>query len=178
LVVVKTFFLGAVTGVAILAAGVAVYFMAGIAPAATTAAPMPLEHFFAKSALRARISRESPKSVPITADETTYLEGVRVYREDCAVCHGLPGVPQSAIAKGLFPKAPQLFKGKGVTDDEPGETYWKVANGIRLTGMPGFRQSLSEREAWQVTLLLAHADALSNPVLSALTASVEQPNIK
>jgi len=24
----------------------------------------------------------------------------------------------------------------GVSDDEPGETYWKVANGIRLTGMP------------------------------------------
>jgi thiosulfate dehydrogenase len=106
------------------------------------------------------------------------LEGVRVYREDCAVCHGLPNVPQSAIAKGLFPEAPQLFKGKGVTDDDAGETYWKVVNGIRLSGMPGFRQSLSDREAWQVTLLLAHADTLSNTVRSALTVPVGQPNMK
>jgi thiosulfate dehydrogenase len=171
--VVKTFFLGAATGVAIVVAGVAVYFMAGIAPAATTSAAMPLEGFFAKSALRARISRESPKSVPIAADETSYLEGTRIYRDNCAVCHGLPGVPQSAIAKGLFPEAPALFKGKGVTDDEPGETYWKVVNGIRLTGMPGFRQSLSERQAWEVSLLLTHADTLSTSVRSALIAPTE-----
>jgi thiosulfate dehydrogenase len=167
---VKAFFLGAVTSVTVLAAGVAVYFMAGIAPVATTSTPMPLEDFFAKAALRSRISRESPKSVPITADEPSYLEGARIYRDNCAACHGLPGVPPSAISMGLFPEPPALFKGKGVTDDEPGETYWKVVNGIRLTGMPGFRQSLSERQAWEVTLLLAHADNLSTSVRSALTA--------
>src|SRR5262245_53619158 len=51
----------------------------------------------------------------------------------------------------MFPKPPHLFRGKGVTDDEPGETYWKVANGIRLTGMPAFKNSLSETEMWQVS---------------------------
>lgn len=175
---VKTFFLGAVTGLAILAAGVAVYFMAGIAPAATTSTPMPLEHFFSKAALKSRISREMPKSVPIAADETNYLEGARIYRDNCAICHGLPGGTPSAIAKGMFPEAPALFKGKGVTDDEPGETYWKVVNGIRLTGMPGFRQSLSERQAWEVTLMLAHADTLPASVHSALTAPLEQSTVK
>jgi mono/diheme cytochrome c family protein len=118
-----------------------------------------------------------PKATPVAADEGIYLEGARVYREDCAVCHGLPGMPQSAISKGLFPDAPQLFKGKGVTDDEPGETYWKVVNGIRLTGMPGFRQSLSERQAWAVSLLLAHADKQSESVRAEL-AQPEQANIK
>ena len=173
----KTFFLGAIVGVLVLVAGVSLYFVTGIAPVATSSAPMPLEHFFAKAALKSRISRESPKSVPITADEANYLEGARVYREDCAVCHGLPGIPPSAISKGLFPEAPQLFKGKGVTDDEPGETYWKVLNGVRLTGMPAFRQSLSEQQAWQVTLLLAHADTLSTPVRSVLTTPMEQSQI-
>ncbi len=46
----------------------------------------------------------------------------------------------------------------GVTDDPPGETYWKVANGIRLTGMPAFKDVLTETEIWQVSLLLANAD--------------------
>jgi mono/diheme cytochrome c family protein len=55
-----------------------------------------------------------------------------------------------------------------VTDDEPGETYWKVANGIRLTGMPGFNQQLSTTEMWQVSLLLANADKLSEPVKTIL----------
>jgi mono/diheme cytochrome c family protein len=46
----------------------------------------------------------------------------------------------------------------GVTDDPPGETYWKVANGIRLTGMPSFEKVLTDTEMWQVSLLLANAD--------------------
>jgi len=59
----------------------------------------------------------------------------------------------------------------GVSDDEPGVTYWKVANGIRLTGMPSFDHVLSDTEMWQVTLLLKNADqALPDPVMSILTA--------
>jgi thiosulfate dehydrogenase len=175
---VKIFLLGAITGALVIVAVVCLYFVTGMAPAATSAAPMPLEGFLAKSALHSRIHRERPKSIPFTADEGLYLEGARLYREDCAVCHGLPGIPQSAIGKGLFPEAPQLFKGKGVTDDEPGETYWKVVNGIRLTGMPGFRKSLSERQAWDVTLLLANADKLSDPVRAILAQPVDQSNTK
>jgi thiosulfate dehydrogenase len=72
----------------------------------------------------------------------------------------LPGRDQTAIAKGEFPKPPELFKSKGVTDDLAGVTYWKVANGIRLTGMPGFSGSLSSEQMWQVSLLLANADKL------------------
>jgi hypothetical protein len=46
----------------------------------------------------------------------------------------------------------------GVSDDPPGETYWKVANGIRLTGMPAYTKVLNPTQMWQVTLLLANAD--------------------
>ena len=64
----------------------------------------------------------------------------------------------------MYPKPPELFKGHGVTDDPVGETYWKVANGIRLTGMPAYSGSLSEAEIWQVSLLLANADKLSQQI--------------
>jgi len=70
----------------------------------------------------------------------------------------------------MFPKPPQLFRGKGVTDDEPGETYWKVANGIRLTGMPGFGATLKDDQLWQVSLVLAHADKLPESVRNRLTS--------
>jgi mono/diheme cytochrome c family protein len=46
----------------------------------------------------------------------------------------------------------------GVSDDPPGVTYWKVANGIRLTGMPSFDKVLSSPQMWQVSILLANAD--------------------
>jgi mono/diheme cytochrome c family protein len=80
----------------------------------------------------------------------------------------LPGRDQTAIAKGEFPKPPELFNGEGVTDELVGVTYWKVANGIRLTGMPGFRDSLSREQMWQVSLLLSNADRLPATVRTAL----------
>jgi mono/diheme cytochrome c family protein len=39
-----------------------------------------------------------------------------------------------------------------------GETYWKVKNGLRLTGMPAYGKLLSEKQLWQVSLLLSMAD--------------------
>jgi thiosulfate dehydrogenase len=164
----KGFVFGVVIAILGVAAVVYVYFATGIAPVATSAAPMPLEKAFARMALHARLEKEMPSQVPLPADEVNLLAGAHIYMEHCAVCHGSPGKEQTAIAKGEFPRPPHLFKGTGVTDDEPGETYWKVANGIRLTGMPGFNQSLSTTEMWQVSLLLAHADKLPDNAKAAL----------
>jgi mono/diheme cytochrome c family protein len=129
---------------------------------------MPGESLLAGMALHARIAKDAPKQAPIPADEPNLLAGARVYREHCAVCHGLNGQPETAIAKGMFPHPPQLFTGHGVTDDPAGETYWKAANGIRLTGMPGFKASLSETQLWQVSLMLANADKLSPAAKAAV----------
>ena len=64
-----------------------------------------------------------------------------------------------------------------VTDDPAGESYWKVANGIRMTGMPSFHESLSDTQVWQVSLLLANADKLpaSVNVILAQPLPVDQP---
>ena len=49
-------------------------------------------------------------------------------------------------------------EGRRFSDDPPGETFWKVSNGIRLSGMPAYHDVLSETQIWQVSLLLANAD--------------------
>ena len=167
----KTLLLGFVLGIVLVFGGAYLYFSQGLAPVATSAAPMPFEAKMANMALHARIAKEAPSGVPVPADETNLMAGAQVYREQCAVCHGLTGRPETATAKGMFPKPPQFFQGHGVTDDPAGETYWKVKNGIRLTGMPGFGSSLSDQQLWQVSLLLAHADKLPASVQTALGAS-------
>jgi mono/diheme cytochrome c family protein len=128
-----------------------------------------LEKYLAKEALHEKLEKEMPRAVPIPADESNYLAGAMIYLDNCAVCHGLPGQPMTAIANGMYPKPPELLHGKGVTDDTPGETYWKVVNGIRLSGMPGFKGALSDTQAWQVSVLLANADKLPTSVQAMLT---------
>lgn len=169
------FILGIVFTLIVIAIGAYVYFGTGMAPVATAAQAMPFEKKFANMALHARVKKEMPHQVPIQADEANYTAGAKIYVENCAVCHGLPGKPQSAIGLGEFPKPPHLLKGKGVTDDEPGETYWKVANGIRLTGMPAFDKALSTTEMWQVSLLLANADKLPPSTMAVLNNAGNAP---
>ncbi|MGB8063218.1 MAG: c-type cytochrome [Candidatus Sulfotelmatobacter sp.] len=164
------FLVGAILGAVLVPVVVFCYFATGMAPVATAAPPMPFEKTFASMALHARLEKEMPKTPPIAADEAAYVAGAQVYKDHCAVCHGLPGAAQTAIAKGMFPKPPKLMEGKGVTDDSPGETYWKVAGGIRMTGMPGFENTLSTTQMWQVSLLLANADKLPAAAKDSLTA--------
>lgn len=164
------FILGLLLGLLLVPAAAYLYFTAGSAPVATTDSDIPFEAFFARKALHARIQKEAPKNVPIEANEANYLGGVQLYKEHCAVCHGLPLTAKTAIATGMYPRPPLLFEGKGVTDDEPGESYWKIANGIRLTGMPGFSKSLSQTQMWQIAILLAHADKLPDSAKAALVA--------
>jgi thiosulfate dehydrogenase len=172
--VMKQFILGFVAALVLIVVGGYAYLALGLAPVATAAPPLPFEKRITSIALNARIDKEAPKSSPIPASEEAYAAGAKVYRDHCAVCHGLPGQEQTAIAKGQFPKPPELFKRKGVTDDPVGETYWKVANGIRLTGMPGFIDSLSTEQMWQVSLFLLDRDKLPPTVLTALRAPLPQ----
>jgi thiosulfate dehydrogenase len=165
------FIAGLILGLLVVPFGAYLYFTGGSAPVATTDSDMPFETFFAKKALNARIAKDMPKNVPIQASDANYLAGAELYKQHCGVCHGLPLAPKTAIAAGMYPRPPQLFQGKGVTDDEPGETYWKIFNGIRLTGMPGFSKSLSETQMWQMAILLANADKLPASAKAAMVAA-------
>ena len=170
----KKFAAGVIVTLICFIGGAYTYFAGGFAPVATASSPMPFEKMLANLALNAKLHREMPRTVPIEANEANDLAGAGEYLTNCAVCHGAPGKEKTAIARGEFPLPPMLLHGKGVTDDPPAETFWKVANGIRLTGMPGFKQSLSETQMWQISLMLANADKLPRSVTALLTGQTEQ----
>ncbi len=152
--------LGLILGLAVMAAAGYFYISFGYAPVSTAAPPFPFEKKITSMALNARIKKEAPSQAALQVTDDNLLGGAQTYSKYCAVCHGLVDQPQTEISKGMFPKPPQLFSGHGVSDDPVGETYWKIENGIRLTGMPAFRQSLSETQIWQATLLLANPEKL------------------
>jgi mono/diheme cytochrome c family protein len=153
----KRFLLGLVLGVLLLPAFGYLYLRTGRIPVETSASPLPFERRLAHMAINARIERNPPGNPPIQANEANLTAGAKIYREHCSVCHGLADAPLSDDVTGMFPRPPRLVQGKGVTDDSPGETYWKAAYGIRLTGMPAYRKALTDEQIWQVSLFLAQA---------------------
>ncbi len=149
-------------GVLLLPVFVYVYLAFGKPPVATGDAPFPLESQIVNLSLNARIRREMPANSPIAADDANLNAGAGIYEDKCEICHGTSD-SQSSIGKAMFPRAPQLWAkhtsgAVGVSDDPVGETYWKVKNGIRLTGMPAFGKAMTETQIWQVSLLLSKAD--------------------
>jgi len=171
----RGFILGIVITILVVAGSMYVYFSWGFAPVATSASPMPLERRLARRALHAYLDKLPHPQPMVEADEPNLISGSKVYKEQCATCHGLPGEPKSAVSQGMFPAPPQLFHGVGVTDDEPWETYWKVENGIRMTGMPAFKRQIPEKEIWQVTMLVKNADKITEPVKKELLAGNVTP---
>jgi thiosulfate dehydrogenase len=172
---VKGIIVGILLGILLVAGCAYFYFSTGRASVATTDPPMLFEKKLAHMALDARIEREKVPASPVVAEEKSYLSGAEVYKENCAVCHGLPDQPKTKIAEGMYPPPPQLFHGTGVSDDPASETYWKAENGIRLTGMPGFKGRLTETQIWEVSVLLANSDKIPPSVTAALTSAPPAP---
>jgi hypothetical protein len=94
----RGFLIGVLLTLFVGAAAVCTCSARGMAPVATSAQPMPIDKSLARRALHARMEKEMPRQVPIQADGTNLGSGARICVEDCAVCHGLPGEDQTAIA--------------------------------------------------------------------------------
>jgi thiosulfate dehydrogenase len=158
--------------------GAYLFVVLGMMPANADGSPPALERWAAHTSLRATIHRQAPKGPnPVKLDDKNVIAGIKVYRENCAVCHGSSDGAPSNIAVGLYQHAPQLAK-HGVEDDPAGYTYWKVFHGIRMTGMPSFHHTLTEQQIWQVTLFLQNMDKLSPAARKAWKAVPSQAPAK
>lgn len=171
----KGLILGILLAVLLIAGSVYLYFASGHAPVATSAPPMPFEKSLARTGLHAYLDKLPHPEPQVPADEANLIAGAKVYKEQCANCHGLPNEPKTAVAQGMYPVPPQLFHGVGVTDDEAWESYWKAENGIRMTGMPGFKGQLTEKQIWQVAVLVKNADKINDAVKKELSAGASTP---
>jgi thiosulfate dehydrogenase len=157
---------GVVSGVALTLAfaliGAYALVRSGLILANADAKPGWLETWMASTSLHATLDSEAPKGPnPVALSDENLLNGVRLFARNCAVCHGSAkgAASPSPIASGLYQKPPQ-FATKGVEDDPEGVSFWKIKNGIRLTGMPSFGYSLSDTQIWTLALFLKHMDKL------------------
>lgn len=147
----------------------------GLVPANADGRPPKIEIWAAKTSLHATLRRDAPKgAAPIPATDANLVAGIKLYGQNCAVCHGASTSKwetASNIATGLYQKAPQLAD-DGVEDDPVGVTYWKIAHGIRFTGMPAFGAHLSDTQIWQMSLFLNKMDKLP-PAVQKVWAKVQ-----
>jgi mono/diheme cytochrome c family protein len=138
----------------------------GLIPAGADVKISGLERWAAHKSLDATIERETKGMTnPLSPTDANLIDGVHLYAQNCAVCHGAADGQASTLSKGFYIRAP-LLANHGVEDDDESETYWKVDHGIRFSAMPGFGQTLSTDDEWKVSMFLKRMDALPPAVLA------------
>lgn len=86
---------------------------------------------------------------PAISREQIMSTGFQHYDTMCVECHAAPGISESELSKGLYPKPP-LFPDD--IEEEMGieQIYWITKNGIKMSGMPGFGTDHSDDELWVI----------------------------
>lgn len=165
----KGFVLGVVLAAVAAVACAYIVVITGTVPAAANGQPLPLEHWAARVSLRATLAKDAPKGPnPVPLTDANLIDGIGLYGQHCAICHGTAQGDQSAspVARGEYPAPPQLAS-DGVEDDPEGWTVWKIENGVRWTGMPSWKATLNSQQIWTLALFLKHMDKLPPAVEQA-----------
>lgn len=158
----KSFVFGILVAIVAALAGGYLVLRSGVVPANADAKPGGLEKWAAGMSLDATLDREAPKAAnPVALTDENLVAGIQLYGEHCAICHGTAQGEASAspVAKGLYPRPPQLAS-DGVEDDPEGVSFWKIQHGIRWTGMPSWKGTLNDNQMWTLALFLKHMDKL------------------
>ena len=176
----KVFFFGVICTVLLIVVSGFAYLRFGAPPVAVADHPFPDEKQIVHIPLNARIDRQM-STPPFHATGEDMVAGASIYVQQCAMCHGTAN-RRSGLAEAEYPPPPQLWErnkhgGVGVSDDAPGKVFWEVKNGIRLTAMPAFNKALSEKQEWQVSLLVqAAGQPLPAQAMQTLNAGYGGPN--
>ncbi len=139
------------------------------------AARMPAESLLlAATAIERRLTAalgvsldERPARLPSLA------AGERVFRGQCASCHGQAGRGDGPAGAGLDPAPADLGDPALLGSATPLDFYRKVTHGVPGTAMPSFERSLSREERWDaVAFAFALTDSLARRAGSGQLAVV------
>ncbi len=100
---------------------------------------------------------------PLPETNEVVSQGQEVFLGSCAQCHGEDANGDTEIGRNMTPPAMDLSSAH-VQHWSDAELFWIIQNGVRLTGMPAWKSSISENDTWKLAHFihnLPHRDATS-----------------
>lgn len=135
--------------------------------------PSRAERWLSMRALDASVERRASKeSNPVPVNDATLIEGMKTYVMACAECHGNLDKKPSAFGSELYPHAPQLII-RPMHDPE-WQIFHITKHGVRNTGMPAWKNLMSDADLWKVTAFLSRIDKLPPAVQEEWNKALQQ----
>lgn len=83
------------------------------------------------------------------ASEASANTGQVLFSIECATCHGKDGRSPTHIGQSMYPRVPDLGSAEIQSWSDP-QLFWIIENGVRLSGMPGFRKFNTDEQLWHL----------------------------
>ena len=149
----KTVLLTLLSAATLAAAGGAAFIYSGAFSVAATDPHWEATYWIMEKTRMRSIQTHAAGLVPPAGyDQEAKIQGaVGHFSEHCATCHGGPGVNRDAIAQGMYPPPPNLQN--VASRYKPGELFWILKNGIKMSGMPSMADDGDEL-LWNTVALL------------------------
>jgi len=155
----KKFLFGAVTAIVLLALGGLGFALLGLINTDADQAPSHTEAWLASQAMDASTQRRAPHdNNPVPATDANLIDGMKLYTMDCAGCHGGLDRKPSPFGASFYPPVPQLILEP--LDDPEWHIAYAVRHGVRNTGMPAWKGSITDDEIWKITAFLSRIEKL------------------
>jgi mono/diheme cytochrome c family protein len=131
----------------------------GLWPVAATARPPQLESTSGQAMLRASLSRRAAGLTnPLQPSSEVLIAGQKIFKTNCAGCHGTPDQPSQWGAQNFYPRVPQF------ADHPPAlsapQMFVAIKHGIRYSGMGAWNGMMSDEEIWKVATFLERIGSL------------------
>jgi mono/diheme cytochrome c family protein len=106
---------------------------------------------------------------PLPETDEVTSQGQEVFLESCAQCHGADASGDTDVGRNMTPPAMNL-NSSHVQHWSDAELFWIIQNGVRLTGMPAWKTSISADGTWKLARFIHSLPRLG--AASASTAAV------
>jgi mono/diheme cytochrome c family protein len=86
---------------------------------------------------------------PLPQTDEVVSQGQEVFLGSCAQCHGADARGDTSLGRNMNPPAMDLTSAH-VQHWSDAELFWIIQNGVRLTGMPSWKSSISDTDTWKL----------------------------
>ncbi|HEX6957345.1 MAG TPA: cytochrome c [Ferrovibrio sp.] len=126
---------------------------AGLYNVATTAPHGSAVYWLLHTTMRQSVKHRADGIAVPNGRGKNLAEGAGLFQDNCRRCHGAPGIAPDSFALGMMPAPPNLVQ--TAREWSPGEIYWTIRNGVKMTGMPGWQFRLDDAQIWSLVAFIS-----------------------
>ena len=172
------FLLGVLFSIIVAVAGILIVVTSGIVNVGADQGHSPIVYNLLETARNRSIANASKDIIVPDLEQVDMISsGGADYKDMCAGCHLSPGVEQTDLSQGLYPKPPNFTDtdvvARYATKDGAQQGFWAIKHGIMASGMPAWGATHDDDRMWAMVAFIRSLPELDKSQYTMLTTRLD-----